>query len=71
MRARLVGLRGAPSPPAEPDDDPLPSTSRGGRLVQRWVPAPLRDARWEPDRPGALLLSLVAALAAVVAAVGV
>ncbi len=50
---------------------PLPSTSRGGRLVQRWVPAPLRDARWEPGRPGALLLSLVAALAAVVAAVGV
>jgi competence protein ComEA len=71
VQARLVGLRGAPSPPAESDDDPLPSTSRGGRLVQRWVPAPLRDARWEPDRPGALLLSLVAALAAVVAAVGV
>ncbi len=47
------------------------ATSRGGRLIQRWVPAPLRDARWEPGRPGALILSLVAALAAVVAAVGV
>lgn len=45
--------------------------SRAGRLVQRWVPAPLREARWEPGRPGALVLSLVAALAAVIAAVGV
>jgi competence protein ComEA len=35
------------------------------------VPGALRDARWEPGRQGALLLSLVAALAAVVAAVGV
>lgn len=51
--------------------DNLPTTSRGGRLVQRWVPEPLRDARWEPGRPGALVLALVAALAAVVAAVGV
>ncbi|MDQ4030910.1 MAG: ComEA family DNA-binding protein [Actinomycetota bacterium] len=48
-----------------------PATSRGGRLVQRWVPDSLRNARWEPGRPGALALSLVAALAAVIAAVGV
>ncbi|MGH3871341.1 MAG: helix-hairpin-helix domain-containing protein [Pseudonocardiaceae bacterium] len=48
-----------------------PATSRGGRLVRRWVPDSLRDARWEPGRPGALALSLVAALAAVIAAVGV
>ncbi len=48
-----------------------PATSRAGRLVRRWVPDPLRDARWEPGRPGALALSLVAALAAVIAAVGV
>jgi competence protein ComEA len=48
-----------------------PATSRGGRLVKRWVPDSLRDARWEPGRPGALALLLVAALAAVVAAVGV
>ncbi len=61
----------ASHPSAPHGDDPLLTTSRGGRLVQRWVPAPLRDARWEPSRPGALLLSLVAALAAVVAAVGV
>jgi competence protein ComEA len=47
------------------------TTSRGGRLVRRWVPDQLRDARWEPGRPGALALSLVAALAAVIAAVGV
>ncbi|MFN2497162.1 MAG: helix-hairpin-helix domain-containing protein [Pseudonocardiaceae bacterium] len=51
-------------------DDP-PSTRREGRLVRRWVPGPLRDARWDPGRPGALMLSLVAALAAVIAAVGV
>jgi competence protein ComEA len=62
---------GASHPSAPYGADPLPITSRRGRLVQRWVPAPLRDARWEPGRPGALLLSLVAALAAVVAAVGV
>lgn len=48
-----------------------PATSRGGRLVRRWLPDPLRDARWEPGRPGALAVSLVAALAAVIAAVGV
>ena len=48
-----------------------PAASGGGRLVRRWVPGPLRDARWEPGRPGALALSLVAALAAVIAAVGV
>jgi competence protein ComEA len=47
------------------------AVSRAGRLVQRWVPAPLRDARWDPGRPGALVLSFVAALAAVVAAIGV
>jgi competence protein ComEA len=31
----------------------------------------LREARWEPGRPGALILSLVTALAAVIAAIGV
>lgn len=69
--AAVDAVSDASHPSAPQGDDPLPSTSRGGRLVQRWVPAPLRDARWEPGRPGALLLSLVAALAAVVAAVGV
>ena len=82
MRERLVGLCAAPGPATDPADPDarhaavgdavnLPSTSRAGRLVQRWVPAPLRDARWEPGRPAALLLSLVAALSAMVAAVGV
>lgn len=75
----LCGVPGSATDPADQDATHaavgdavnLLSTSRGGRLVQRWVPAPLRDARWEPGRPAALLLSLVAALAAVVAAVGV
>jgi competence protein ComEA len=52
-------------------DDAARAPSSAGRLVQRWVPAPLREARWEPGRPGALVLTLVAALAAVIAAVGV
>jgi len=47
------------------------AATRAGRLVQRWVPAPLRAARWDPGRPGALVLSFVAALAAVIAAIGV
>lgn len=44
---------------------------RLGPLVQRWVPASLSEARWDPGRPGALMLSVVTALAAVLAAVGV
>lgn len=44
---------------------------RVGRLVERWVPAGLRDARVDPGRPGALVLSAVALVAAVVAAIGV
>lgn len=42
-----------------------------GRVAQRWVPEPLRDARVDPGRRGALLLTVVAAVAALVAAVGV
>lgn len=62
--------RGPPPVPFD-HDNRMPAPSRTGRLVRRWVPGPLRAAKWEPDRPGALILSLVAALAAVVAAVGV
>lgn len=71
---------GLAPPRAEPiaDEDPdrtrgstQPAPLRAGRLVRRWVPAPLREARWEPGRPGALMLSLVAAVAAILAAVGV
>lgn len=42
-----------------------------GRVAQRWVPEPLREARVDPGRRAALLLTVVAAVAALVAAVGV
>lgn len=79
VQARLVGLRDGPAEPRhgppeqtlQDGDGGLSATSRAGRLVRWWVPAPLREARWEPGRPGALILSVVAALAAVVAAIGV
>jgi competence protein ComEA len=45
--------------------------SRVGRLVRRLVPVSWRGARLDPGRPGALVLALVAAAAAVVAAFGV
>ncbi|MGH3670316.1 MAG: hypothetical protein ACRDSH_06730, partial [Pseudonocardiaceae bacterium] len=78
-RARLEALRdasvssGAPDGALqeEQDDDEPPTPARGGRLVRRWVPAPLQDARWEPGRSGAIMLSSVAALAALAAAIGV
>jgi competence protein ComEA len=62
---------GSPRQAAPDDGGAVRVASRLGRLVQRWVPAPLRDARWDPGRPGALVLSFVAALAAVAAAIGV
>ncbi|MGH3938895.1 MAG: helix-hairpin-helix domain-containing protein [Pseudonocardiaceae bacterium] len=58
-------------PDDDKDDVPATPPLLQGRLVRWWIPRPLRDARWEPGRPGALMLSLVAALAAVIAAVGV
>ena len=42
-----------------------------GRFAELWVPESLREARVDPGRRGALVLLLVAALAAVVTAVGV
>jgi competence protein ComEA len=42
-----------------------------GRTAQRWVPEALRDSRIDPGKRGALLLTVVAAVAALVAAVGV
>lgn len=42
-----------------------------GALAAKWVPDGLRGARIDPGRRGAALLSVVAALAAVIAAVGV
>ncbi|MDQ3760957.1 MAG: ComEA family DNA-binding protein [Actinomycetota bacterium] len=69
--AAVDAMPGAPHQASPDNENDLPTTSRGGRLVRWWVPGPLRDARWDPGRSGALILSLVAALAAVVAAVGV
>ncbi|SDO22690.1 competence protein ComEA [Nakamurella panacisegetis] len=48
-----------------------PGSRRWGRLAQRWVPDSLRDSRIDPGKRGALLLTLVAAVAASVAAIGV
>ncbi|GAA2860830.1 hypothetical protein GCM10010472_17690 [Pseudonocardia halophobica] len=45
--------------------------SRLTRVASRWVPAAWRSSRLDPGRAGALALVLVAAVAAVVAAVGV
>ncbi len=42
-----------------------------GRVAEKWVPDSLRDARVDPGRRGAVLLTVVAAVAAVVAAIGV
>ncbi len=42
-----------------------------GRVAQRWVPEPLRDSRVDPGKRGALLLTLIAAVAALAAAIGV
>ncbi|MPZ66819.1 MAG: ComEA family DNA-binding protein [Pseudonocardiaceae bacterium] len=58
---------------ATPAHQPVEGVARQrlGPLVHRWVPASLSEARWDPGRPGALLLSMVTALAAVLAAIGV
>lgn len=59
------------------DLDSVPSgvrrlrSGRWGRVAEKWVPEPIRDARVDPGRRGALLLTVVAAIAAVLAAVGV
>lgn len=42
-----------------------------GVLAEKWVPETFREARVDPGRRGAVLLLVVAALAAVIAAVGV
>jgi competence protein ComEA len=70
-RVVVEGDTGMRDPTRLDGDDAVRASSRAGRLVERWVPASLRDARWEPGRPGALVLSFVAALAAVIAAIGV
>ncbi len=42
-----------------------------GRFAELWVPEPLRDARVDPGRRGAIVLLLVATLAAIATAFGV
>jgi competence protein ComEA len=44
---------------------------RFGRVLERWVPEPVREARFDPGRRGSVVLLAVAAIAAVLAAVGV
>ena len=63
-----------PITPIPPGRTPLGVRRIGrhwGRFAELWVPESLRDARVDPGRRGALILLLVAALAAVVTAVGV
>ncbi|MFR9804735.1 helix-hairpin-helix domain-containing protein [Pseudonocardia sp. RS010] len=57
------GARGSHDPGSRP--------GRHVRVAARWVPAAWRGSRLDPGRAGALALVLVAAVAAVVAAVGV
>jgi competence protein ComEA len=63
----------APGDDAPTVPSAVPSTRRGrlAGLADRWVPAAWRTARIDPGRPGALALLLTAAVAAVIAAVGV
>lgn len=65
----------APTVPlAVPPPDRVAPHARGGRVaavLHRWLPAAWRGARVDPGRPGATALALVAAVAAVLAAVGV
>ena len=42
-----------------------------GRLTEKWVPEPLRESRVDPGRRGVVLIGVIAAIAAIVAAVGV
>ena len=49
----------------------LTRSSGWRRLARRWVPTSLHDSRIDPGRRGALLLTLVAAVAALAAAIGV
>ena len=82
-----AGERGARRPARNAaghrDDGPRPAAAEGAggdvpagrgaleRLVRAVVPVSWRGARVDPGRPGAIALALVAALAAILAAVGV
>jgi competence protein ComEA len=58
-------------PARPPAHEPGGRPGRLGTLARRWVPEAWRGARLDPGRPGAIALVLVAAVAAVLAAVGV
>ena len=66
---------GGPEVPAAATTAPLPllagASDRLARLGERWVPERWRRLRLDPGRPGAVALAVVAAVAAVLAAVGV
>ncbi len=68
-----VGESVPPEPwqPCEPPTEPVPVAPRRVGRLGRLVPASWRGARLDPGRPGAVALILVAAVGAVVAAVGV
>lgn len=68
---------GVPEPLAD-EDESEPGRARGhringrwGRFAELWVPESMREVRVDPGRRGMIVLVLVAAVAAVVAAVGV
>lgn len=64
-----LGAISSPTEPAGPTGPAEPAPVRGWR--ERWLPASLRGARADPGRRGVLALAGVAAVAAVLAAVGV
>lgn len=57
--------------PAAPEHHPEPDLPRPRGWRERWLPSSWRGARTDPGRRGALTLAGVAAVAAVLAAVGV
>ncbi len=61
----------AAPPPAVPEDEPVRLPSRWHRLRERWVPEQLHGVRIDPGRRGLVLLSLVSAVSALAAALGV
>ena len=71
-RSRRPAVDDAPTVPIPVVTAPRPSSGRRlAGLADRWLPAAWRGARLDPGRPGAVVLLLVAAVAAVLAAIGV
>jgi competence protein ComEA len=71
-RPGRLAVDDAPTVPIPVGTAPSPGSGRRlAVLADRWLPAAWRGARLDPGRPGAVVLLLVAAVAAVLAAVGV